>query len=94
MHLNSVNALHGTILFIFQVRKRKVKVLDEDEFVEKVEKIIERDFFPGTNPQIFIFSFTIYDSFQKRPYIRMRIFSLSYLVSLEGDFKWEFQLIG
>lgn len=29
-----------------KVRKRKVKVLDEDEFVEKVEKIIERDFFP------------------------------------------------
>eukprot|EP00088_Acartia_fossae_P020282 TRINITY_DN2190_c0_g1_i2.p1 TRINITY_DN2190_c0_g1~~TRINITY_DN2190_c0_g1_i2.p1 ORF type:complete len:582 (+),score=214.57 TRINITY_DN2190_c0_g1_i2:97-1842(+) len=29
-----------------KVRKRKVKVLDEDEFVENVEKIIERDFFP------------------------------------------------
>ena len=27
-------------------RKRKVKVMDEDEYVEKVEKIIERDFFP------------------------------------------------
>lgn len=27
-------------------KKRKVKVLDEDEYVEKVEKIIERDFFP------------------------------------------------
>jgi len=29
-----------------KVRKRKVKVLDEDEYVERVEKIIERDFFP------------------------------------------------
>jgi len=29
-----------------KVRKRKVKVLDEDEFVERVEKIVERDFFP------------------------------------------------
>ena len=27
-------------------RKRKVKVMDEDEYVENVEKIIERDFFP------------------------------------------------
>lgn len=27
-------------------RKRRVKVLDEDDYVEKVEKIIERDFFP------------------------------------------------
>ena len=27
-------------------RKRKVKVMDEDEYVQKVEKIIERDFFP------------------------------------------------
>jgi len=27
-------------------RKRKVKVMDEDEYVAKVEKIIERDFFP------------------------------------------------
>ena len=27
-------------------RKRKVKVMDEDEYVEKVEKIIERDFLP------------------------------------------------
>lgn len=25
---------------------RGVKVLDEDEYVEKVEKIVERDFFP------------------------------------------------
>jgi len=29
-----------------KIRKRKVKVLDEDDYVEKVEKIIERDFFP------------------------------------------------
>jgi len=29
-----------------KVRKRKVKVLDEDEFMERVEKIVERDFFP------------------------------------------------
>jgi len=29
-----------------RIRKRKVKVLDEDDYVEKVEKIIERDFFP------------------------------------------------
>ena len=28
------------------IRKRKVKVLDEDEYVEKLEKLIERDFFP------------------------------------------------
>ena len=27
-------------------RKRKVKVMDEEEYVAKVEKIIERDFFP------------------------------------------------
>jgi len=27
-------------------RKRKVKVMDEDEYIGKVEKIIERDFFP------------------------------------------------
>ena len=27
-------------------RKRKIKVMDEDEYVDKVEKIIERDFFP------------------------------------------------
>mgnify|MGYP003335771987 CR=1 FL=1 len=27
-------------------RKRKVKVMEEDEYVAKVEKIIERDFFP------------------------------------------------
>jgi len=27
-------------------RKRRIKVLDEDDYVEKVEKIIERDFFP------------------------------------------------
>ena len=27
-------------------RKRRVKVMDEDEYVAKVEKIIERDFFP------------------------------------------------
>ena len=26
--------------------KRNVRVLDEDEYVEKVEKIIEKDFFP------------------------------------------------
>jgi len=29
-----------------KARKRRVNVLDEDEYVEKVEKIIERDFFP------------------------------------------------
>ena len=28
------------------MRKKKVKVLEEDEFTERVEKIIERDFFP------------------------------------------------
>ena len=38
--------LHSASLPLFQVRKRKVKVLEEDEYVEKVEKIIERDFFP------------------------------------------------
>ena len=27
-------------------RKRKVNVMDEEEYVAKVEKIIERDFFP------------------------------------------------
>jgi hypothetical protein len=26
--------------------KRKIRVLDEDEYVQKVEKIIEKDFFP------------------------------------------------
>jgi hypothetical protein len=29
-----------------RVTKRNVRVLDEDEYVEKVEKIIEKDFFP------------------------------------------------
>lgn len=29
-----------------RLRKKKVKVLDEDEFVDQVEKIVERDFFP------------------------------------------------
>jgi len=29
-----------------KIRKRKVKVLDEDDYVDKVEKIIEKDFFP------------------------------------------------
>jgi len=29
-----------------KARKRRIKVLDEDDYVEKVEEIIERDFFP------------------------------------------------
>ncbi len=33
-------------LAVTSARKRRVKVLDEDEYVAKVERIVERDFFP------------------------------------------------
>ena len=37
---NSIKALTK------KATKRNIKVLDEDEYVQKVEKIIEKDFFP------------------------------------------------
>ena len=56
-------------LLVKRPKRKKVKVLDEEDYADKVSAIIQRDFFPGTSS--FLLKLLIFTPFLYKYYVEL-----------------------